>query len=497
MTAFSTADDLIINRKIDVNFTTSTATEELENVYEISRCAKWIISNGYEKVALQFPDEIMRDAAQVAEKLGNATSQKIAILGDTSYGSCCVDEVAAEHFAADSIIHFGHACLSPTSRLPVLYVFGHKEIDVLDGVQKFSSLYSKEDNVVLIYDTDYSHVLDEISNHLTPVYKNLTISQLDLPTSLSNSPNSANQEKNIESNDSQIGALTSNTTFRKCGRLFPNLTKQNFNESMKIFYIGEEGLSMSNLMMTFNKCLFSCYDPAQKEIVNENVRSSRALMRRYHMVEKAKDARIVGIVAGTLGVVNYLNIINRLKVMIKKAGKKSYTFVVGKLNVPKLANFMEIDVFVLVACPENSLIDSSEFYKPVVTPFEMELACNSNFEWDGSYVTNFTELLPGGSSYRELVVPDEEVADVSLVTGKMRNIGLSKDQPETMSSVVLRSEALGVATIPAESAGEYLSNRSWQGLDQQLGQTPVVKAVEGQFGIAAGYTENPANKDLK
>lgn len=45
--------------------------------------------------------------------------------------------------------------------------------------------------------------------------------------------------------------------------------------------------------------------------------------------------------------------------------------------------------------------------------------------------------------------------------------------------------------------GEYLSNRSWQGLDQQLGETPVVKAVEGQFGIAAGYTENPANKDMK
>lgn len=38
------------------------------------------------QVALQFPDEIMRDAAQVAEKLGNETSQKIAILGDTSYG---------------------------------------------------------------------------------------------------------------------------------------------------------------------------------------------------------------------------------------------------------------------------------------------------------------------------------------------------------------------------------------------------------------------------
>ena len=48
---------------------------------------------------------------------------------------------------------------------------------------------------------------------------------------------------------------------------------------------------------------------------------------------------------------------------------------VGKLNVPKMANFLEIDIYVLVACPENSLIDSHEFFKPVVTPFEMELAC--------------------------------------------------------------------------------------------------------------------------
>ena len=40
-----------------------------------------------------------------------------------------------------------------------------------------------------------------------------------------------------------------------------------------------------------------------------------------------------------------------------------------------MANFLEIDVYVLVACPENSLVDSHEFYKPVITPFEMELAC--------------------------------------------------------------------------------------------------------------------------
>jgi hypothetical protein len=47
----------------------------------------------------------------------------------------------------------------------------------------------------------------------------------------------------------------------------------------------------------------------------------------------------------------YLEIIEHLKKVITAAGKKYYTFVVGKLNVAKLANFQEIDVFVLVACP--------------------------------------------------------------------------------------------------------------------------------------------------
>ena len=34
-----------------------------------------------------------------------------------------------------------------------------------------------------------------------------------------------------------------------------------------------------------------------------------------------------------------------------------YTIAVGKLNPAKLANFMEVDIYVLVACPECSLHD--------------------------------------------------------------------------------------------------------------------------------------------
>jgi diphthamide biosynthesis protein 2 len=57
-------------------------------------------------------------------------------------------------------------------------------------------------------------------------------------------------------------------------------------------------------------------------------------------------------------IVSYMHVIEHLKRMIRQAGKRYYLFSVGKLNVAKLANFPEIDIFVLVACPENSLIDS-------------------------------------------------------------------------------------------------------------------------------------------
>lgn len=74
---------------------------------------------------------------------------------------------------------------------------------------------------------------------------------------------------------------------------------------------------------------------------------------------------------------------------------RCYTFVVGKLNPNKLANFPEIDCFVTVACPENSLVDAKDFYRPVITPFEFEVAVNPARAWTGDYITDFRKLLPG------------------------------------------------------------------------------------------------------
>ena len=52
MAAFSTADEIVISRKIDVTLFSTTTKDNIEDLYEIPRCAKWITSNGYERVGI-------------------------------------------------------------------------------------------------------------------------------------------------------------------------------------------------------------------------------------------------------------------------------------------------------------------------------------------------------------------------------------------------------------------------------------------------------------
>ena len=44
--------------------------------------------------------------------------------------------------------------------------------------------------------------------------------------------------------------------------------------------------------------------------------------------------------------------------------------------------------------------------------------------------------------------------------------------------------------VPVSISASFLVGRSWQGLEQKLGKTPVTKALEGKKGIAIAYEED-------
>ncbi|XP_039983297.1 2-(3-amino-3-carboxypropyl)histidine synthase subunit 2 [Xiphias gladius] len=486
--AFSSSSESAIQRGVDVAVGGHSPPEKLEELYQIQRTCDFIRQHQFRKVALQFPDELLVDSVAVSVEIETQSSARPFILGDTSYGSCCVDEVAAEHVGADCIVHYGRACLSPSKRLPLMYVFERRPVDVERCASAFRELYpDTQSHIIILYDVNYDHALNDLLTLLSPEYPNLVASELVVEGERCHSHGRMKRQQS----DTCLSGRDSNRVICQFGREF-SLKSGSSLTDYSMFYIGQEGAALRNFMMTWNRCSFCSFDPITMIGRTESVSINRALMKRYYAIERAKDASVVGILVGTLGVADYLTVIQQLKETIRRAGKKSYMFAMGKLNVPKLANFLEIDIFVLIACPENSLLDSSEFYKPVVTPFEMEVACNKNREWSHEYVTDFRHLLPGGQSHVPLADEEEEgdETDVSLITGALRSHNLLSSEPALSpygSSVVLRNQMLTVAnTNPAAS---FLAERSWRGLERKLGETPVVKAVEGRRGIAIAYEE--------
>ncbi|KAL6071145.1 Diphthamide biosynthesis protein 2 [Balamuthia mandrillaris] len=266
-----------------------------------------------------------------------------------------------------------------------------------------------------------------------------------------------------------------------------------------IIYIGEEGRTLTNLVIHFNHNEFLRFSPKTSKLDKETLQVNRTLSKRYFLVEKTKDADIIGIVVGTLGVDKYLDIIEHLKLVIKDAGKKHYLLAVGKLNPAKLANFEHVDIFVLVACPENSLVDSKDFYKPIVTPFELEVALVKGKKWTGDFVTDFRHVLPGLAATDKEQEEEEEDSEgedsprFSLIDGKLK--ASKAQEAEATQGKELANVSTERGLVQVKSAAYHLSTREWKGLEQKLGETPVALAVEGRSGLPKGYTHEPSAKE--
>lgn len=85
-------------------------------------------------------------------------------------GSCCVDEVAAEHVAADCIVHYGSACLSPSKRLPLMYIFERRPLDLEKCTSAFRELYpDTQSPIILLYDVNYVHAIGKLISTVSVV----------------------------------------------------------------------------------------------------------------------------------------------------------------------------------------------------------------------------------------------------------------------------------------------------------------------------------------
>ncbi|XP_047727832.1 2-(3-amino-3-carboxypropyl)histidine synthase subunit 2 isoform X2 [Prionailurus viverrinus] len=160
-----------------------TPLADLDRVYELERVAGFVRDLECQRVALQFPDQLLGDAGAVAARLEETTGSKMFILGDTAYGSCCVDVLGAEQAGAQALVHFGPACLSPPARpLPVAFVLGQRSVHLELCAKAFEAQNpDPKAPVVLLSEPACAHALEALATLLRPRYLDLLVSSPALP----------------------------------------------------------------------------------------------------------------------------------------------------------------------------------------------------------------------------------------------------------------------------------------------------------------------------
>jgi diphthamide biosynthesis enzyme Dph1/Dph2 domain len=108
--------------------------------FEILKTIWRIETSKAKHVALQMPEGLLMYACTIADILRNfSVAETISILGDVTYGACCIDDLGAKALGADLLVHYGHSCLVPltTTSVPCLYVFVEIRVDVDHLVECF------------------------------------------------------------------------------------------------------------------------------------------------------------------------------------------------------------------------------------------------------------------------------------------------------------------------------------------------------------------------
>lgn len=85
------------------------------------------------KVSLQFPEGLLVFSTLIADIISKFANVDCLILGDVTYGACCIDDLASKALDCDFIVHYGHSCLVPIQELTIknaLYVFVEIDIDI-------------------------------------------------------------------------------------------------------------------------------------------------------------------------------------------------------------------------------------------------------------------------------------------------------------------------------------------------------------------------------
>mmetsp|Transcript_21772 Transcript_21772/g.30547 ORF Transcript_21772/g.30547 Transcript_21772/m.30547 type:complete len:429 (+) Transcript_21772:73-1359(+) len=348
--------------------------------FEILKTIWRIEQSKAQHVALQMPEGLLIYSCIIADILRNfSKARSLSILGDVSYGACCVDDLGAEALGADLLVHYGHSCLVPltTTVIPCLYVFVEINIDVHHAVESFCKTCEVGTRVHVMGVVQFRTSVAAIAKLLNERDRTATIPQAK-PLS-----------------PGEVLGCTAPADLG--GTAMPHTNPEQTEGTKHVMLFIADGRFHLEAAMIANPTLRALrYDPYSKSLTDERYETEKMKYIRHCAIKKAMDpsVKVFGIILGTLGRQGNPGILGNIRSLLRKHGKKSFVLLLSEIFPKKLDMFPNVDAWVQIACPRLSIDWGHFFNKPVLSPYELNV-CLGEEEFREVYPMDFYKLGSG------------------------------------------------------------------------------------------------------
>ena len=332
--------------------------------FEIHKTIHRIRSSSCKKVALQMPEGLLLFATTISDILTRfCPGIETVIMGDVTYGACCIDDYTARALECDLLVHYAHSCLIPVdvTKIKTLYVFVDISIDASHLLATLERNFQPGKTIAMVGTIQFNATLHAVKPVLEKSGFNVLIPQI---TPLSKG---------------EILGCTS-----------PRLSN---DAADLILYLGDGRFHLESAMIHNPSLPAYRYDPYSRKLTRETYDHTEMQDLRRHAIRQAKSAKKWGVILGSLGRQGNPHTMTMIENILNERDIPFINILLSEIFPGKLAMMPDIDCWVQIACPRLSIDWGYAFPKPLLTPYEALIALETQEPWhkqnDGAYPMDY------------------------------------------------------------------------------------------------------------
>lgn len=326
--------------------------------FEIHKTVWNIRKHAAKRVALQMPEGLLIYSLIISDILEQFCSCETVVMGDVSYGACCIDDYTARSLDCDFIVHYAHLCLVPIdiTAIKVLYVFVTINMDETHLINTLKRNFDQGSQIACFGTIQFNPTIHSIKAKLE-----------------------SDPEKVLYVIPPQTMPLSKGEVL---GCTSARLDKQHIKAMV---YVGDGRFHLESAMIHNPDIPAYRYDPYSRKFTREYYDQKQLLQVRHDAIETAMKADKIGLILGALGRQGNPITLDTLEKKFSQRGKKVVKIILSEIFPQKLSMFDDIDAFVQVACPRLSIDWGYAFNKPLLTPYEAMVMMDEDTKWRDDY----------------------------------------------------------------------------------------------------------------